>query len=113
MFPVMEIIRCGVIFCKCYFKTNIKCANCDKPFSILTTKQQQIEELKKKISSNQCDNVGYKMEIRDLEYEINEEEKKINYNILSDPNVIIEHCNNNSDDEYTTKSEDISSTDSE
>ena len=93
-------------YCKCYIKTNTKCAKCDKPYEIATTKQQQIDDLRKKIHSNIIDNTCYKMEIRELE--------EINKIDICDENTLIERCSNNSDDEYTTKSEDNSdSSDSE
>ena len=60
-------------YCKCYIKTNTKCAKCDKPYEIATTKQQQIEALKKRIHNNIIDNTCYKLEIRDLENEIKDE----------------------------------------
>lgn len=54
-------------YCKCYLKTNIKCATCDKPFKPPQSKSEQIEELRKLIKKNVHDNIIYKMEIRDLE----------------------------------------------
>ena len=53
--------------CKCYVKTNIKCATCDKPFKTPQSKSEQIEELRKLIKKNVQDNIIYKMEIRELE----------------------------------------------
>ena len=50
-------------FCKCFNKNNIKCAKCDKPYELPTTKQQQIDALKKRIRDN----------IKDLENEIEDE----------------------------------------
>ena len=103
-------------FCKCYIKTNIKCAKCDKPYKIPTSQEEQIEALKKKIQSNKIDNICYKLEIQDLENEIQDlenETKEINKIDICDEHTLIEHCSNNSDDEYTTKSVDFSSTDSE
>jgi hypothetical protein len=57
-------------YCKCYVKTNIKCATCDKPFKQPSTKDEQILELKKLIKQNVQDNIIYKMEIRELENDI-------------------------------------------
>ena len=64
-------------YCKCYIKTNIKCAKCDKPYELPTTKQQQIDALRKKIHSNVIDNTCYKMDIKELENEIDDEINKI------------------------------------
>lgn len=63
-------------FCKCYIKTNIKCAKCNKLYGVPITSEEQIKELKKKIKSNNIDNICYKLEIQDLEKEI--EDDKIN-----------------------------------
>ena len=60
--------------CKCYIKSNIKCAICDKPFKLPQSKSEQIEELRKLIKKNVQDNIIYKMEIRELEDEsVNDE----------------------------------------
>lgn len=56
-------------YCKCYVKVNIKCAKCDKPFKIPDSKDEAIEELKKKIKDTQVDLVCLKMELRELENE--------------------------------------------
>jgi len=57
-------------YCNCYVKTNIKCAKCNLPFRNPETKQDQIDELMKKIRNNVQDNIIYKMEIRELQDEI-------------------------------------------
>lgn len=54
-------------YCKCYVKANVKCASCDKPFKPITTKEEQIKELRKKIYNNIQDNIIYEMELRELE----------------------------------------------
>lgn len=51
---------------------------------IKCAKQQQIKELRKKIYSNIKDNTCYKMEIKDLENEIEDEHTLIEHSSDSD-----------------------------
>jgi len=98
-------------YCNCYVKTNIKCAKCNLPFRIPETKQDQINELMKRIKNNVQDNIIYKMEIQELQDEIEYEEEN-NNNCLSDPNCLISCPSSCSDDLYTTKSAELSSSSS-
>jgi hypothetical protein len=98
-------------YCNCYVKTNIKCATCDKLFKTPSTKEEQILELKKLIKQNVQDNIIYKMEIQELQDEIEYKEEN-NYNCLSDPDCLISRASPLSDDLYTTKSADLSSSSS-
>jgi len=114
-------------YCNCYVKTNIKCAKCNLSFRNPETKLDQINELMKRIKSNVQDNIIYRMEIQELQNELQdeieyEEEKnnniidlsnvQFNYNCLSDPNCLISCPSPLSDDLYTTKSADLSSSSS-
>ena len=110
-------------YCNCYVKTNIKCAKCNLPFRNPETKHDQINELMKRIKNNVQDNIIYKMEIQQLQDEIEYEEEKenkiidlsnvqFNFDCLSDPNCLISCPSPCSDDLYTTKSADLSSSSS-
>ncbi len=56
--------------CTCKYQHNIICGSCLKPFKILTNREERIADLKKIISQNRIDNHCYKLEIRDLQDEM-------------------------------------------
>ena len=56
--------------CTCKYRYNIICGSCLKPFKILTNREERIADLKRIIAQNRIDNHCYKLEIRDLQDEM-------------------------------------------
>ena len=56
--------------CICKYKYNVICGLCKLPFKEATTKEQRISELKRIIAQNRVDNLCHKIEIRDLQNEM-------------------------------------------
>ncbi len=56
--------------CTCKYQYNIICGSCLKPFKIPTNREQRITDLKRIIAQNRIDNHCYKLEIRDLQDEM-------------------------------------------
>ena len=59
--------------CICKYKYNVICGLCKLPFKEATTKEQRIEELQRIIVQNRIDNLCHKLEIRDLQSEIDDD----------------------------------------
>ncbi len=56
--------------CTCKYQHNIICGTCLKTFKIPTNREERIDDLKKIIAQNKIDNHYYKLEIRDLQDEM-------------------------------------------
>ena len=56
--------------CTCKYQYNIICGSCKKPFKIPTNREERISDLQRIILHNKIDNHCYKLEIRDLQDEM-------------------------------------------
>ena len=56
--------------CLCKYKYNIICGICKLPFKEATTKEDRIAELQRTITHNKIENMCHKLEIRDLQNEM-------------------------------------------
>ena len=56
--------------CTCKYQYNIICGSCKKPFKIPTNREERISDLQRIILQNKIDNYCYKLEIRDLQDEM-------------------------------------------
>ena len=56
--------------CTCKYQYNIICWSCKKPFKIPTNREERISDLQRIILQNKIDNHCYKLEIRDLQDEM-------------------------------------------
>lgn len=53
--------------CNCKYQFNLICGSCKLPLKISTNREERIKELEKIILQNKIDNHCYKLEIRDLQ----------------------------------------------
>ena len=56
--------------CTCKYHYNIICGSCLKPFKIPNNREERISDLQRIITQNRIDNHCYKLEIRDLQDEM-------------------------------------------
>ena len=56
--------------CTCKYQYNIICGSCKKPFKIPMNREERISDLQRIILQNKIDNHCYKLEIRDLQDEM-------------------------------------------
>ena len=63
--------------CLCKYKYNIICGICKLPFKEATTKEERIAELQRTITHNKIENMCHKLEIRELQNEIIDDDVEI------------------------------------
>ncbi len=63
--------------CSCKYKYNIICGLCNLPFKEATTKEERIAELQRTITHNKIENMCHKLEIRELQNEIIDDDVEI------------------------------------
>ncbi len=63
--------------CLCKYKYNIICGICKLPFKEATTKEDRIAELQRTITHNKIENMCHKLEIRELQNEIIDDDVEI------------------------------------